>query len=968
MHRSLWLLGPLLAWAYSLSGYCHAAVLNDALTFGDTTVDERQLGISSMALDGAGFLWVVGDNGLCRSDGRSWSCVESSCKGAVFGSSNGFVWGCGADGRVLEVRGFEIIRHQVPSLGPVSDLVGVVEGDPVFSTATQTFRWSRLGTPTLLLSSPSSLAKQHNGVWWFATPAGLVRVDAEGKQRNVSHQHVMSIDVSSQGSVFAAATDGITGTVTVYDPSGAALPLNSETRVISSGTLLVDELRGALWLAGNGGVSGFDLKVGRQLVVRSMREGIPHPNVTAMALDRNGVWVGTPQGIARVTLSPSIRNLGLPEGMQADSAFAVSGALDGSVWMAQNIGLTRWKGNTPVDFPASHGLRHIDLRSVAVRDSKTVWASGLNNNLVKLDPGSGLFEVVTPRGFPESRFVHNIRLGPTGTLWVGLTDGGVGRLDADSWVQVIPGGFDGDGSRVHDATEEPDGTLWAVRANGTAVRLQAGLTNIYSLAPGHEALSLHVDASHGAWVGTGGAGMFRIKNDRVSHLTSKEGLWDDRVHAVIEDDHGWLWLSSVRGVFRIARAQADAFMDGWIAKVDSIPYLKEDGLRGNEATRGFSPPAVKDSEGRLWFAMVTGATVFDPARLVQGSPPKSVHVDAVQINGQLLRGNSLSASTGDGNALFRYGAPALWDASRVRYRVRLLGWNMTFVERGTSTEVSYEGLGPGSYQFEVQSYSLDRPDINVQDVRTVLLLPPFYRRVWFILCAAVAFVLAVVLMLRSREVRRAKLQAALFSDRSRIAQDIHDSLEQDLSGVKMHVDAASLWLAKDAGRAQQHLGRAAELVVDGMIDMRNAIWGLSAGDVQSGDLVRGLEQRLNRIATAAQIELRFTTVGDPRRLPSLVATQVIYIAREAMTNAVKHAHAQLVEVTLDLQRPQTLVLTVKDNGIGFDAASKATQEERMIGGLGLTGMHARAALIKGELEVRSSPEGGTTIELIANLS
>ena len=87
-----------------------------------------------------------------------------------------------------------------------------------------------------------------------------------------------------------------------------------------------------------------------------------------------------------------------------------------------------------------------------------------------------------------------------------------------------------------------------------------------------------------------------------------------------------------------------------------------------------------------------------------------------------------------------------------------------------------------------------------------------------------------------------------------------------------------------------------------------------------------------------------------------------------MTNAVKHANAQLVQVTLDLQQPQTIVLTVKDDGVGFDAASKPLQDERMIGGIGFAGMHARAALIKGVLDVRTSPQGGTAVQLTATLS
>ena len=402
-------------------------------------------------------------------------------------------------------------------------------------------------------------------------------------------------------------------------------------------------------------------------------------------------------------------------------------------------------------------------------------------------------------------------------------------------------------------------------------------------------------------VGSGGAGLFRIKQGQIDRVTHQEGSRDDRRHSVIGD-----------------------------------------------------------------YQMVGGVAVLAPQTLLRGSPPLSVKIDTVTINGVSVTTEGQRSAVGAGAVSFRYSAPAVWSASRLRYRVRLLGLNAGWTQRDRAEHADFSDVPPGRYTFEVQVYSADRPELERQARWTFELLPPVYLRAWFGIAAVLGCVALAAALLRARVLRSRRMEAALSADRRRIAQDIHDSLEQDLCGVKLQVDAAELWINTDPARARQHLARASDLVADGMVDMRTAIWGLRQGSLQGSELALGLEQRLRRITDAAQVQLTFVLQGQAPNLPSMFATQLSYIARESVTNSIKHAQAQHLNVRLDFRETGKVRLFIQDDGVGMPAQGLVSSRDGTLpGGLGLDGMRSRAELIKGTLTVTSPPQGGTTIEVQA---
>jgi len=117
------------------------------------------------------------------------------------------------------------------------------------------------------------------------------------------------------------------------------------------------------------------------------------------------------------------------------------------------------------------------------------------------------------------------------------------------------------------------------------------------------------------------------------------------------------------------------------------------------------------------------------------------------------------------------------------------------------------------------------------------------------------------------------------------------------------------------------------------------------------------------VADKDEVETILQVTGRARRLSPVIENNFLRIGQEAITNAVKHARAKHIKLTLNFGGKQ-LSLTVVDDGCGFDPANPPPSE----GGFGLVGMQERALELKGELKVRTVPNQGTEIHLRVPLS
>jgi signal transduction histidine kinase len=205
---------------------------------------------------------------------------------------------------------------------------------------------------------------------------------------------------------------------------------------------------------------------------------------------------------------------------------------------------------------------------------------------------------------------------------------------------------------------------------------------------------------------------------------------------------------------------------------------------------------------------------------------------------------------------------------------------------------------------------------------------------------------------RSREL-------SILSERNRLALELHDVVSQKLFSLNLAAETASTLLQRDPEQAAVQLRRVRELTREALNELRVLIMGLRPADLERDGLAGALtkEVEMLRQVHAVDIGLRVEPsqpleVGDDRD------AGVLRIAEEALHNAIRHAAAEHVTVTLSGDDDET-VLTVADDGIGFDTADPAVRSRR----LGLTSMEERARELGGRLVVRSASGAGTTVTL-----
>jgi signal transduction histidine kinase len=199
-------------------------------------------------------------------------------------------------------------------------------------------------------------------------------------------------------------------------------------------------------------------------------------------------------------------------------------------------------------------------------------------------------------------------------------------------------------------------------------------------------------------------------------------------------------------------------------------------------------------------------------------------------------------------------------------------------------------------------------------------------------------------------------QSAVLAERNRLAGEIHDGLAQFFTGISMQLGLAEEELSSKEGDPLSSIQRAVELANFGLAEARRCIRNLHLGAVDELGLVVALRRLVDRssVPNRLRCDLRSDKIPE-NSLPPKVQHELLRIAQEAVHNAVRHANAELIVVTLRWA-PPSLVLQVNDNGSGISPACLQKNE-----GFGLSSMRRRASEIDGRLEIQTATDHGTTI-------
>jgi signal transduction histidine kinase len=197
------------------------------------------------------------------------------------------------------------------------------------------------------------------------------------------------------------------------------------------------------------------------------------------------------------------------------------------------------------------------------------------------------------------------------------------------------------------------------------------------------------------------------------------------------------------------------------------------------------------------------------------------------------------------------------------------------------------------------------------------------------------------------------------AERTRIAQDLHDTLLQGLVSASMQLHVANDHLASDSP-AKPLVGRVMQLMGQVIEEGRDAVRGLRSTGGNADDLETAFSRAGQEFGNDHVKDVRVIVEGTPRQLHPIIRDEAYRIGREALANAFRHSHANKIEIEIDYS-PKHLRLLIRDDGAGIDADVLHSGRD---GHWGLAGMRERAENIGARLKVFSRANAGTEVELV----
>ena len=895
----------------------------------------------------------------------------------------------------------------------------------------------------------SVLFEDREGVVWVGTMEGRVyRTDSHGNGfAPVPLADGRAPDEACDCGVIRGFTQDKEGQVWVgsmgglfrVDPASERLMTVPEVAALSAKPVRVTSLAsgedGRVW-AGTYDIGLVEIDPGAYRVrLHGSRDGqagsLSDDRIQYLAFDRSGaLWIGTwgggldrldPSGELFTTLGRETQPgnglswpyvLALHEDAAGDLFVGIAGGLDHRSAASGRVEhLERARGDTAVLG---------DVYSIADDGKGTIWL-GTGHGLVRTSRDLTMtarfaHDPADPRSLGAG-LVTALMIDRSGALWAGTTEGGVSRLAADGRA------FDRYVSDRNDPTtlsdpaitsllEARDGGIWAGTRSGGVNRLdpKTGRVQRFGPAPGkdsslgyHYVTCLMQTRDGTIWVGTGGGGLDRM--ERVlgggiafRRITEQDGLPDNNVMSMAEDDDGTLWIATRSAMARLDPAR------GTVAAYRAPRTLPWAEFNANAASRGAHHLHFGSLQGIVSVARGTSFPTVAPSptlltSLRTASPERAA---AEESPDGALDDRAPWARERLG---VPYGRPLTLEFTVLdlrggeghRYAYKLGGDRDPWIDVGRQRQILFTDLSPGAHVVRARGRNSDGVWTEARPLR-IDVIPPFWMTTWFRALALLAIGLGLIAGHQARTSRLARrnaelvqmeklraevlhasqekerelerssarlrmlargLETAKEDERKRIARELHDEMGQALTATKINLQI--LGRTELSERNTRRLGDAIDLVERMIGHVRALSLDLRPPLMEELGLLPALQAYIAPLATKAGLEFHLVTDDPLPRLPPELEIVVFRIVQELTTNSIRHAGAKRLTISIHLESDRVLV-EGRDDGMGFDmqeVMARAGQGKHV----GLLGMIERARGLEGEVEIETAVGHGATVRV-----
>ncbi len=758
-----------------------------------------------------GFLWLATQEGLVRFDGVQFT---------VFDKNN-----------TPQIRHNHIVSLAIDNEGTLwiatlsEGLVTYANG--IFKNITNTPQLT--GTQTRHLYADSSGA-----IWVSTRDSGLIKIDSQ----SVTHYNMANGLISNNiwetaqdinNRIWVAADDGIS-----VIENGRILSFSEKEGLAAKENYgLLGTHNGEMWIGGRKGLQKFSLVNGQLNLLLSLakNEGLPGLGIYEMITDQQGnmwiasnrglvryymgqissftdneglserlvntvfidregnLWVGTDGGGLNVLKDGIFTSYTVKEGMPANNTWTLFEDRQKNLWIGTDEGLVLFEQGKGIKriYSKKDGLSHGIVWTITQDNNDVIWAGTVNglNKIVK-----GKIVPLPDELKMENESIQSSYTDGKGDQWLGTSGSGLFKISNNKKYSISSGSgvtnkfinvINGDHSGNVIVGTDGDGLLIikndSVRARYT---MKDGL-------PSNFINSLYVDSLNNIWIGTLGQGLSIFDRKTFHNFTIKNGMFDDVIYQILEDDYHRMWFSCNRGIFQVDRNQFADVIKETSSHITYTAYGKENGMSTSECNGGVSPAGWKTSNGNLWFPTSRGVTMVDPKNITINTQPPLVVIEDLRIDNESI--GTIPAAVippGKQRFEFRFTGLSFDGPKKVRFKVMLEGYDKEWDDVKYRRAAYYSYLPPGEYTFRVIAANSDGVWSNESASFPFVVQAHYYQTNIFYLTVVIVFALFAygTYRWRMRAIRAREQQLELLvEERTKNLTEANNAKSQLLSFV-----------------------------------------------------------------------------------------------------------------------------------------------------------------------------------------
>lgn len=828
----------------------------------------------------------------------------------------------------------------------------------------------------------------------------------------------------------------------------------------AAGTVIEEITRGEefLWISSYAGLVRLNIASGetiRFLTVKSDPTSLSSNQIHQMMVDRSGVfWFATDNGLSYFSFKSTRFNNILSQVYRFTNSELISNknvnaiikTSDERLWFGTSEGLyCTVNKNGKAEFNKINGSEKLNIWSLAAGKSNELWVGTYGSGLYHFDLITNKLEFIPlfKNGlYPESiKFIKTILCDQNNNLWIGYWGYGLARFsyksgELNQWLKKPETSNSLSHNDVWTIYQDEKNRLW-IGTNGGGLNLYDYINDKYYLWIADENLpnSLSGNSIYSIceakflsdqnghknsfnknntvlWIGTNnGLNRFEIietnqnilssLTTRITNYSIKDGLSDNFIKSIAEDDNGNLWLGTNSGI---------SFLNVYTNKI--INFTTSDGIKGT--VFNFSS-ALKDNNSLIYFGTNEGINFFKPEDIKLSYYAPQIVITDFQIFNQSISAGTNSVlkksihstreirlSHSQDVFSIRFAALDLSFPNDIKYAYKMVGFDKDWVHVQNRRLATYTNLNPGEYIFYVKSTNSDGIWSDNEASLKITITPPWWQTLWAIGLYILIFILGLWGIIRF-QINRAKLQHELkmreFEShhlreiegmKSRFFANLSHEFRTPLTLIKGPLE--QLLNGKAKGN-QTELYKMALRNTEKLQNLIDELLELSKLEIESIPLnrekhnvvliIQAIASNFNPLAEQKNISLKFVSEIETLII-NLDRDKLEKIINNLLSNAFKFTHSGgnvNIELLVERENNDSFAkILVVDNGVGipeqhqskiFDRFYQVEENinKKLTGsGIGLALVKELVALHNWSIELISIPEKGSTFTIKIPLS